>query len=165
MTPQPKKVGRPSAADRDREQLEEIFERHANGEPLNDICRNLGIKPAALRTRIRKDPAIQTEWDAVRKEYVHSLFDELARITRELANAEYGKEDNAKVAALRTAMDGLKHITARLNPAAYGEQKSGPVAPTIIINTSLPVGAGDKAPLIVDGDFTIEVPRLPGGNG
>jgi hypothetical protein len=154
-----RKVGRPSAADRDREQIEEIFERHANGEPLTDICKRLGIKPASFRTRVRKDPALQEEWDAVRKEYVHSLFDELARITRELAAAEFGREDSAKVNALRAAQDGLKHITARLNPSAYGEQKAGAAVPTIIINTTLPIGPGDKAPLIVDGDFTIEVPR------
>jgi hypothetical protein len=156
---QDRKVGRPSAADKDREQIEEIFERHADGEALKDICRKLGIKPAAFRTRVRKDSALSEEWEAVRREYVHSLFDELASVTRQLRDAEFGGEDSAKVNALRAAQDGLKHITARLNPSAYGEQKAGAAVPTIIINTTLPIGPGDKAPLIVDGDFTIEVPR------
>jgi len=153
-----KKLGRPSAADLQSRQIEQVFERHANGEPLDNICGELGIRPASFRTWMRRNPRLAGEWDAVKREYVHSLFDKLAAITMELSKAEYGKEDGAKVQALRAAQDGLKHITSRLNPAQYGETKDKTGALTVIINTSLPIGPGDAPQTVVDGDFKVVLP-------
>jgi hypothetical protein len=152
------RTGRPSAADIQARQIEQVFERHANGEPLDDICRELEIKPASFRTWMRRDPTLAAEWDLVKREYVHSLFDKLAAITMELSRAEYGKEDGAKVQALRAAQDGLKHITSRLNPGQYGETKDKTGGLTVIINTSLPIGPGDQPQTVVDGDFKVVLP-------
>src|SRR5271163_690456 len=149
------RTGRPTAADIQSRQIEAVFERHANGEPLEDVCAELGIKPASFRTWMRKDPRLAEEWDAVKREYVHSLFDKLAAITMELSRGHYDKEDGAKVQALRAAQDGLKHITSRLNPAQYGETKDKTGALTVIINTSLPLGPGDSPHQVVDGDFKV----------
>jgi hypothetical protein len=154
------KLGRPTASDVQLRQIDQVFERHANGEPLDAICTELGIKPSSFRTWMRKSPPLASEWDAVKREYVHSLFDKLASITMELSKAEYGKEDGAKVQALRAAQDGLKHITARLNPAQYGETKDKTGALTVIINTSLPLGPGDLPQAVVDGDFKVVMPLL-----
>ena len=152
------KTGRPSSADLQSRQIEQVFERHANGEPLDDICAELEIKPASFRTWMRRDPLLAAEWDLVKREYVHSLFDKLASITFELARADYDKEDGAKVQALRAAQDGLKHITSRLNPAQYGETKDKTAGLTVIINTSLPIGPGDTPQTVVDGDFKVILP-------
>lgn len=152
------KIGRPTAADLQARQIEAVFERHANGEALGDICAGFGIKPATFRTWMRRNPKLAETWDGVKREYVHSLFDKLASISMELSQARYGKEDGAKVQALRAAQDGLKHITSRLNPAQYGETKDKTGALTVIINTSLPIGPEDHPQTIVDGDFKVVLP-------
>jgi hypothetical protein len=152
------KTGRPSSADIQARQIEEVFERHANGEPLVDICRQLEILPARFRTWMRKNPVLAAEWDGVQREYVHSLFDKLSSVTAQLARADFSKDDGAAVQALRAAQDGYKHMTARLNPAAYGETRDKGAGVTVIINTSLPIGIGDKPLEVVDGDFKVVLP-------
>jgi hypothetical protein len=151
-------MARPSAADLQSRKIDQVFERHANGEPLEDICAELEIKPASFRTWMRRDAALAAEWDTVKREYVHSLFDRLASITIELATKRFDKEAGAQVQALRAASDNIKHITSRLNPAQYGETKDKTGALTVIINTSLPIGPGDNPQTVVDGDFKVVLP-------
>lgn len=153
------KRGRPSAADRQRELIEAICDRHSNGEPLNEICGELSVKEAEFRSWIRRGgPEAQTLWKEAKNEFTHSTFGLMTSITRQLAFGKFGKDDSARVQALRGAMDGLKHITSRLNPAEYGEQKAGQQMPTIIINTSLPIGPADTAATTIEGDFKLTVP-------
>lgn len=153
------KRGRPSAADKQRELIEAVFDRHSNGESLTEICTALGIQQAEFRSWMRKAPAdLAEQWKRAKDEFVHSTFDQMASITRQLATGRFGKDDSSRVQALRAAMDGLKHISSRLNPSAYGEQKAGQQMPTIIINTSLPIGPTDKAATTIEGDFKLTVP-------
>jgi hypothetical protein len=114
---------------------------------------------------MRQDATLATQWDAVKREYVHSLFDKLSSVTAQLARAEFSKEDGAAVQALKAAQDGYKHMTSRLNPSAYGDTKDKNTGVTVIINTSLPVGVGDKPLEVVDGDFKVVVPLLENANG
>lgn len=153
------KRGRPSAADRQRELIEAVFDRHSNGESLTEICTALGIQQAEFRSWMRKAPADLAEgWKRAKDEFVHSTFDQMASITRQLATGRFGKDDSSRVQALRAAMDGLKHISSRLNPAQYGEQKAGQQMPTIIINTNLPVGLGDQPSAAINGEFSVVLP-------
>ena len=156
MADSPRRTGRPSAADKQLELIEQVFDRHANGEPLNDVCAALGVKPAEFRHLMRKAaPEVQAEWKLAKEEYVHSLFGEIHSIERKLASGRFGKEDGARVQALRGAIEALKHITGRLNPSQYGEQKSAGPGLTVIINTSLPIGPGQQPAEVLDGDFKV----------
>lgn len=159
------KRGRPSAADKQLGLIEEICDRHSNGEPLAEICAALGVKEAEFRSWIRRGgPEAQALWKEAKGEFVHSTFGLMTSITRQLATGRFGKDDSSRVQALRGALDGLKHITSRLNPAEYGEQKAGQQMPTIIINTNLPVGLGDQPAAAVNGEFSVVLP-LEGPNG
>lgn len=151
-------AGRPSAASLEAEKLERICDRHADGEPLAKVCADEGMTQTEFRRRIRRDPALGMAWEEARKEYVHSLFNELAELTKRLSTSKFGRDSNAEVSALRAAIDGLKHITGRLNPGAYGEQKAGTQGITVIINTDLPIRDGDKPGETIEGDFKVEVP-------
>lgn len=156
------KLGRPTRAEAQQRQIDEILERHADGEALVTICGQLHLRPATFRAWCRADPALDAEWRAVRLDYVDALFDQLAAITGELADASRlsgeDKAANARVNSLKAAQDGLKHVTARLRPALYGDSKGSGSAMTVIFNTDLPIGPGQEAGATVDGDFTIVVP-------
>jgi hypothetical protein len=157
--------GRPSAAAKQREQLDRIMDRHANGEPLVDICVGEGIAPSEFRGWMRRDPELKLAWREAEAEYVHSIFDEMASITKQLATGRFTKDDGARVQALRAALDGLKHVTSRLNPAQYGEQKAGQQGVTVVINTTLPIGEGQAPAAAIDGDFKVVVALPEPGSG
>ena len=101
------------------------------------------------------------------KDFVHALFDKYASVTAQLAVGQFGKEDNARVQALRAAQDGYKNICARLNPGKYAEQKDKKAGITVIINSDLPMETGVLPPATIDGDFTLKLDpkKLEGPRG
>jgi hypothetical protein len=156
------KIGRPSRDEVRQRQVDIILERHADGEPLVDICTELGLRPAVFRGWCRNDPGLAEDWRAVRADYVDALFDKLASVTAQLAASGTidadDKAANARVNSLKAAQDGFKHITARLKPSAYGDNKATGPGMTVIFNTDLPIGPGQSPGASVDGDFTIVLP-------
>lgn len=150
-------MAHPTAAQYLRNRVSEIFERHSNGEHLNDICRSLRVKPATFRALMRSDAKLKQEWTIVRDEYTHSIFNQMLSLSHELATRKFTRDEAPEVNAKRAALDGFKHTTARLNPQAYGEQKNQQQGVTVYINTSLPLGEDDEPATVVDGDFKITV--------
>lgn len=158
------RMGRPTAVAKREEQIEAIFDRHANGEALVDICAEMNVRPAEFRSWMRKGTVeLQAQWKLVKTEHAHSIFDQIRSLAHKLETGRFGKEDGARVQALRGAIDALKHIASRLDPADYGEQKPGAQGVVVIINTDLALSG--KPETTIDGEFKIAVPLLENKNG
>lgn len=158
------KIGRPTSSEVERRRIETILERVSAGETLQKVCDDLGtITPTQFRRWTRASKENRELWTDARREYAHSLFDRLADLTSQLATGAYGREDNAQVTALRTAIDGLKHITARLNPDDYAERRDHSSGVQVTIVSSLPLGPGAKPEAAIDTAFRV-VGQLPNPN-
>lgn len=129
-----------------------------------DICRSLDILPREFHAWKRQDPQLRLAWEASDKDCVHAFFDRAASITRRLETTEWGKEANAQVNALKTALDGYQKICAKLNPGKYADQKDKSAGLTVIFNTDLPMDPSAQPAQVLDGDFTVRVdPKKLGG--
>ena len=155
-------MGRPTAEVMRQRQVDDILERHADGETLEAICFSF---PTPLPTRTwrkwcREDPKLQIAWDASDRDFVHTLFDRYAEVTAVLRAGPPADLDanrvNGWVNALKAAQDGYKNICARLNPAKYAEQKDKQMGITLIVNTPLPMEPGAQEETI-DGDFSVVI--------
>lgn len=156
------RLGRPTNDAIRARQIEEICERHANGEALPTICKAIKpeIKPATFRGWVRADPELDERWKLVRKEYVHSLFDMIADLSSQLADPDWNKAASpAQVNAVKGAIEAYKHICGRLNSREYGEQKiAGAQLPTFIIASNLTLHPGEATEEAIDTDYTLALP-------
>jgi hypothetical protein len=149
-------------------QIEEVLERHADGEALEKICAEFDppLPTRTWRRWCREDDRLKVAWEDSDKDFVHALFDRYAQVTAELRAGPPPDMDVRLVAgwvnALKAAQDGYKSICARLNPAKYAEQKDKQSGITLVINTPLPMEPGALAETI-DGDFSVAIDpkRLP----
>ena len=157
------RMGRPTAAMLKQRQVEEILDRHADGESLEGIC--LGFDPPlptrSWRKWVRDDPKLKMLWDDSDRDFVHALFDRYAQVTEELRQGPPAEMDVRQIAgwvnSLKAAQDGYKSICARLNPAKYAEQKDKQAGITLVINTSLPMEVGTAGPEVIDTDFSVAI--------
>lgn len=160
MADTPSKGGRPSAETLRQRQIEEILDRHSDGEPLVKICADIGLLPREFHRWKRELPKLREQWELADKDYVHAMFDRAAAIARRLEEEDWSsKEQNgsAQVNALKTALDGYQKICAKLNPGKYADQKDKQSGLTVIFNTPLPMQLGDAEVGAIDGDFTVAV--------
>lgn len=154
--PSKRAVGRPSKASIQEQQVETILDRVSAGETLEQVCKTPGMPtPSQFRFWVRKDKALGVEWHQARHDYAHALFDKMADLAAQLASGKFGRDDTAKVTAIRTAIEAFKHITARLAPEVYAEQKAGTQGVIVNIVTSLPLGQGSQAEKPIDTSFRV----------
>lgn len=161
MADEQTKRGRPSAEALRQRQIEEILDRHADGEALETICASIKLAPRTFRGWMRKDSKLREAWEQSNNDFVDALFDRYAAITQELASYVPGDADvrgaSARVNAMKAAQDGYKNICARLKPGKYAEQKDKQSGITVIFNTDLPMQLGEAEVATIDGDFTVAI--------
>lgn len=142
-----------------------ICERIAEGETLSGICATEGMPDRkTFRGWVVRDEGLRRAYDAAREVKSHSLFDEVLDITRRLKEEAI---DNAKVNALRVALDNLRWAAGKLNPKEYGEKSVATPGLAIQINTTLNLGATDKqlGPAPGENLYSITVPVPEAGGG
>lgn len=119
-----------------------ICERIAEGETLSKVCAGEGMPDRkTFRRWMVREPELRKAYEAARELQSHSLFDEALDLVRKLKDETL---ENAKVTALRVALEQLRWSAGKLNPAQYGEKSSPNGAMTVIVNTTLNLGASDR---------------------
>ena len=154
--PELPKIGRPTNLERQDRQQAEILDQVSAGRSLEAVCRDEGMPtPTEFRRWVRQSPELRVAWLEARREYAHSLFDQMADLAEELRTRAFERDDNATVTAKRAALDALKHITARLAPADYAEPKSQNQGVSVTVVTSLPLGPNSLPEKPIDTAFRV----------
>lgn len=110
--------GRPSSYT--DEIAEEICERLAKGETLNQICRSEGMPAAhSVRRWVLDDvEGFSPRYARARAMQIEHFEDEILA----LGDGVLGTENNAAVSAAKHAADNRKWLMSKLRPDKYGER-------------------------------------------
>lgn len=116
-----------------------IMARVSDGETLKAVCEGMSTSPSRFRKFILRDKELRAAWEVAKELRAHSYFDQALDLANKLATSQWGKESNAMVRALDSAINTLKWAAGRLSPKDYGDRlmPSAIVPVTIVTNLAL----------------------------